>query len=344
MSEHKQLGELRLDWLKLTFDATVTEAVFELVGTYFGKPKECPKGFRGYRYAAQFACSSFICFSTDEKGAYERWDSHIDMSGTTLGQLPPRELYAFFTKLMAIISELYLRPWQCSRCDFAFDDFQWLVVPRTINEFAEAKNVSGFRKYHFHGSGVIGERTGDSIEFGEQGSKGSGKFLIVYDKMVQSGGKINSIRWELRFYDEKATQAIQRLQQVRNLDDFGRCMGEYIGGCIDFPIRNGDPNIERAERPSWWKEILEILGTARVRIERLETTLEEKLDYLLSHFDVTLSLSDEMFKRRGEPERLLQLIRKAICDGRRKWSQKHERLLPNLPVFEFVEIQDELPF
>jgi len=102
------------------------------------------------------------------------------------------------------------------------------------------------------------ENGGITAQFGNKGKQGCGLQFVVYDKNAESDGEINAIRYEARFWKERAAEAFRHLvcpdlDGDACVDDArlpGR-IGELIGGAMDFYTDTASGR----KRAWWWEQI-----------------------------------------------------------------------------------------
>ncbi|MBN2293545.1 MAG: replication initiation factor domain-containing protein [Pirellulales bacterium] len=125
-------------------------------------------------------------------------------------------------RLWLLIRDLCYKFWcLATRLDCAFDDFRRSVTLDQVKDAAMAGNFSGFRRWKPDEPRTrSGEYEGRAVYFGRRGKDGGGRYLRVYDKGLESGGKIDSIRWEPEFCKHKARAALWLLAQQDTLEGF----------------------------------------------------------------------------------------------------------------------------
>jgi hypothetical protein len=121
------------------------------------------------------------------------------------------------------------------------------------------------------------ELCGRGVYIGSRGENGSGRFVRVYDKGLESGqaaaGEI--IRWELESSADVARQIWADFVAVLGNDSSGGAtalLAARVVGAVDF--RTPDCRLDRSERSSWWSAFLELVGRpvlcrARQKVTRL---------------------------------------------------------------------------
>jgi len=211
-----------------------------------------------------------------------------------------------------LLADLLYRFWfRASRIDVAWDDYERRITPGQVWEYCRAGDVSGFQLITPHqdhrvvsGAAVL---ESDSLAFGRRGSDGSGKFLRVYDKAMESDGEQNCIRWEVEYSGDRAAEVFRRLASASSLPELGAFLGALVGGCVSFIRRaEGDKNLARCPVHEWWQEIVALLGRVSVRRPKRLATVEQSQAWVARQVSGTLAvlrsaLGSEGFREWLEP-------------------------------------------
>lgn len=168
---------------------------------------------------------------------------------------------------------------KCTRIDVFWDDYSRIVVPQDIQIVIDKNDFSMFRiaSKNSTRNRTIKKNNGliyDAVTFGRRGSKGSGKYLRIYDKKLESKDKFDCIRWECEFSQGKAQKVFTILAGAAgDLDVFATVCGALIGGCVNFVHRTGEKHIARLDVYEWWKLIIKSLGKLSVRVAKKKNNL-----------------------------------------------------------------------
>jgi len=195
--------------------------------------------------------------------------------------------------LRDLVHELCYRFWFLgTRVDLCFDDYRRHVSVGVLEELAERGDFTGFQGWEVrrpHGRG--GVVTGETIGFGRRGRDGSGRYVRVYDKMLESGGVENCIRWEVEFSKKRAELVVWRLAESVSIEVFAGVVGSLIGGSIDLVRREGvERHLDRLERYGWWRDIVGVLGSVRLRNVKRERRVEASREWVLRGVSATLAV------------------------------------------------------
>ncbi len=259
----KVTGELKVDWLNLVFPASNREAVLDLVRPMLGDCEDKPTGMHYYSRSAGWEVGAVLAWTPGGEHFL------LSLNGDSMNFFPLPVLFAFCNAACALRGK-------CTRLDIAYDDFARRVPMDTIRQAAEAGNFNHFRvwsdqKETKRGKGI----TGDSLTFGRKGKEGSGLQVFIYDKALESKGTINSIRFEARYFKEKADLIFDCLISSFTIEAFECKLKNYVGGSIDFVERGIHRHKDRMPRLSWWQQIVDDLGQARVVVRKVIPPLEE---------------------------------------------------------------------
>lgn len=216
------------------------------------------------------------------------WWQNFDFAGDGFGQLKiamsgsilaGTNQHALACYLAAIAPALEL---DCTRLDIALDDHQKFISIGKISEAREAGNFFNASYSMDYRSGQRGQIEGRSLYFG---SPSSDKRLCIYDKSIESGGKILGNRWEARYRRKAAKQVLE--SWLKTYDESREKTARYLQNCVlgvvDFRARHGDdPNRERCPQLTWYQSLCRRLGAtpARVVVEVMKQSAQKTIDWV----------------------------------------------------------------
>jgi len=161
-----------------------------------------------------------------------------------------------------------------TRIDCCYDDVVRVVEPADVHEIAKAGDVVGYKKCRFIESTEIDSGVhGDTCYLGVRGRDGSGQFVRVYDKSVESDGYIEGVRWEVEFTGSRARAVGGLLAACYNDADAVKVVGQCIGGAVDFVHRKDGVPLRRCKRYLWWQVLIDRLGKCDISAERGELSV-----------------------------------------------------------------------
>lgn len=197
----------------------------------------------------------------------------LAISGKDCARIGSVKLRGFMIWAVSSLTNL-----RCSRIDLAIDDYDKKLKLCDIQNALEKDERSGFIKSSVivnHGS----KKGGWCVYLGVR----SGERLVrIYDKSAESKGRIDSIRWETEFHDERADSIYRLILGFpKNAVEFAAKIIDYALGGVSFIERN-DKNISRCPLLEWWREWLQHLDSTPVKvfIRRAPTSLQDTIAWL----------------------------------------------------------------
>lgn len=278
MDAGERTASIGIDWLQGTVPFDRLQVLMLYIEKMSGNPPEILNhGFLGYQCAAEYHPYGIkVMWDCDEQ-ARKRHGNRVllQFCGESLSQFFPSDLHQFLFDLSV---EFWFR---ASRIDLAFDDYEKIIRPEEVNEYANQGSYSGFRKHKFiGGSKRSGVATDEGIYFGSRGKNGGGKFLRCYAKDIESEGETDSIRWEVEFSKEKANEVYFNLAMSESVEDLATKIALFIGGSIEFCERYESGKIDPSGKLAFWEQILHYLGAAVLRSPQKLTEIKDSMEWI----------------------------------------------------------------
>ncbi len=287
-------GQIGIHHIRGTFLKSEETWLIDRLKLLFGTEyEEHEKGFWSFDRMKRWPCGVMLLFNSTEEGlAINNGRIAVEITGKACDLLPTMDLGLlmwFFDK----------HQFQIARLDLYYDDHRRRITPRALyNAVYELPDDDAgeairhdFQRFRIITPGWQGKGKQGLIEnmvtFGRRGSYGAGAFLRIYDKMLESRGAINAIRYELELCQLKAKWAFRDVVDAFGMDSDGAAMlrtcGRIIGGSIDFCKRTdraGDKNLDRLKRFPWWESIRNEIGQAKLAGKRVIRTIEKAVDWV----------------------------------------------------------------
>lgn len=338
-----------LDWLQGSFPVENWGWVEDWLSRYVGDFERLDRGMWRYSeaYEAVSAPGALLLRSVreDERGdvEYTRCEAVFCLKGSALALVGPERL----CELLGGLPQLRVN---VTRLDAACDDYEWVIDPdRLWRDYGRRKRYSGPRSCRV----VMDEGGGSGVYFGSKGQVrhgGSGLQLCVYDKNVQSEGRVNACRWEARFYDPKSQVAWAHLVLTDHegigvaptVVQLQERLAELVGGCVEFwdDDRDGQRGSAR-RRARFWETLRGRLGGARIRPsrERDDRSFERVLGWLKRSAAKSIAIAYRGLINTGKD--FESFMRGLAFEGDRRLTTAERRVIPPVPE---AEVSDELPF
>lgn len=283
-------NEVGLHWLRISIVRHYLPKVRAYLDFYFGESSQDAYGLWSYDSRYHWSCGASLNYD----GAAARSDLvhngkfTVEIPGQALDGIAQTDLHLF------LLSLRQFNP-TCTRCDVFFDDYNRTISPSDMHRIVKGHDYSGFRKGQIKQLYDSARLIQDEVDFGKRGPNGSGQYLRIYDKVLESKGKKNCIRFEVEFTKERSHKVFDKLSQVTSIDAFATLCGSLVAGSIKFVHRNGDKNISRLKVYDFWQEILDLLGSVVIRIPTKETSIAGKYKYIYRQVSPTLALLRDTF-------------------------------------------------
>ena len=219
------------------------------------------------------------------KGVRIAWDNQ-DENGNCrcLISIPGKVLSAMkMLTVRRLALGILLTGLHCTRLDVAIDDFGKRLKFQTIVDALLAKNYAKFKTWDWRFS----KGGGICIYFG---SRESSRCTKIYDKFVESKGKINAYRLETKFGNKIAQKVLLEWLMIDPDtlgDNWERQSASYLAksvvgsvNFIDRAVKPDEKNLDRLPRLYWWEAFVELIGgeiyhTAPI----IQTSLDKAAQY-----------------------------------------------------------------
>ena len=203
------------------------------------------------------------------------------------------------------------------RIDLALDDFDKLITPQDVEaEFHSSNAVTHLRTI----MGIQESKRGFPERAGATrylGAASSDRRLRVYDKNVESGGKVDAIRWELQARRKAAEKCLHDLGNGA----WGEVIRRYLVGLIDFRVHDSAVEVEDRTRWAPYEQLMQGASKAAAYFPVKPKTIEEFEEYWRVHQGPSIAIILE--HHGGDLGAIIEIAK----DGKRRWRSKHKALL-----------------
>ncbi len=286
----QQRNEVGLHWLRISILRKRLTNLLTFLECYFGKASQDGRGLWSYDTRYFWSNGASLNYDTDleRAGQWHGGKCTVEIPGQALDLIGKTDLHLFLLSLRQFSPT-------CTRIDIFFDDYKRLIEPGSLHSIVKKVDFSGFKmsqiKQGFNGKKLIQ----DEVDFGKRGQNGSGKYLRIYDKFLESKGEKNCVRMEVEFTKKRAQLVFEKLSESVDIEVFAVLCGALVGGSIKFIQRSGDKNICRLKVYDFWQEILDLLGKVVIRVPSKKTDMAGKIMYIFRQVSPTLALLRRTF-------------------------------------------------
>jgi len=236
------------------------EAV-KLLAQYYGNPTYGTGRYflnAGYRFG-----SAAVYFDHEEEQRKDH--SVVDLPGAAMSEIS-------MSDAVDLLGDLLRLGFKATRLDIAVDLY---CAPSLIEKVTqscmngELCRAKKFRPQHVQSGKDV---TGYGCNIGDRGKMGSGRYLRVYDKGLETKEREQGhwVRWEAELSSEPANEACKALA----LNDDAVAVGiAHAFGVCDFRENTGSQHIDRRPRCKWFQDLLKQVEPERVVQSRTKSTV-----------------------------------------------------------------------
>ncbi|MEM6553963.1 MAG: replication initiation factor domain-containing protein [Planctomycetota bacterium] len=216
----------------------------------------------GYAERRQFAFGAFVTHSDED-----RPECCIELPGDTCQLLGPDDL-------LQLIAWVYDQGGKATRIDVRIDfRGEGLNLIDQVHDACERRQLCRCRRWTPQQPRTSdGSYLGRGVNLGRRGKDGSGRYVRIYDKGLETGESSPRTweRWETEFSKHAADQVAQRLIESEAWEQDAVAVAL---GAIDFRDWTGSASLDRRPRSAWWTAYLAGVKPVLVRVQRTPTNL-----------------------------------------------------------------------
>lgn len=273
-----------IDWVRCTFPVAHLNHILYLAKDFFGELPELeyaadgsPRGTHNFRYLYTTVSGIRVEHSNhqkpedspDQQGSFQ-------VPGSVLSGLSLEDLSDF----LALLSHYATR---FTRIDLAVDDYARNVSLSEVESAARRGDMTGFRVWEPR-TGSLAAGCGPSagfqtVAFGKRGKMGSGKYVRIYDKGIQSGGAKDCIRIEAEYHKFRADEVARSLAAAEPCQ-YHRLILGWLKGTISFIDRKVAECPKDCPLLPWWAAIFSNVDRVCFRPKVVVRSFEKSLEWL----------------------------------------------------------------
>jgi len=315
---NEKINETGLHWLRISISRQYLKRLKRYCSVFFGENSTDGRGLWSYDTRHSWLNGASLNFDSDRDRAdkVHQGKATLDVPGRALDEMAGDDLHSF------VIGLRIFQP-SCTRCDIFFDDYRRTITPTDLQGIVKRQDYSGYRKAQFKQRYERKQLIHDEVDFGTRGDNGSGKYLRIYDKVLESEDRQNCIRWETEFSKDRAHEVFDKLSQTENLRAFTTLCGSLLGGAINFIYRTGDIHLSRLSVYGFWQKIKDTLGVLAIRIRKEFTDITGTFRWVHRQVVPTLACLRNMFI---DDIDFLNWVSDITSDGELRMSQRQVNL------------------
>ena len=250
-------SQIGLDWIRLTGPAESASRCFDVLSRIYGQKIDRRNGRHFYERGTYWPSGAALLEGHKSRSAAIL----VELPGSALSVLPAADR-------VLLLNDLSWQGMRATRIDVAVDfigeDVDVITCTRSAcfaGELCQAK------RWEPHEGFSGGQRDKYGVSLGSRGKSGSGRYVRVYDKGLETGEKPEGRwhRWEAEFTGDCAAEVQHQLvAHVEQLADGGfriapgweQTAAGVAFGAVDFREVNGQTSFARRPRSSWWAELV----------------------------------------------------------------------------------------
>jgi hypothetical protein len=262
-------------------------------------------GYQGYRKSVLGPAGARLHFDPSNATHF-----NISLPGKACQQAGNEQMKNFF--LYCIENRGKAR-----RIDLALDDFDKLITPQALEEQFHSPNaVTHVKAIMGIGQSEKGFPEGGGVTR-YLGAVSSQRRLRIYDKNIESGGRINAIRWELQ---ERKRAAEKSHHDMAN-GKWGEIIRRRLLSVIDIRLHNSAVEVEDRVRWEPYELLMQGAIKAAAYFPVQERSIEEIEEWFVRQNAPTLAM---LLAHHGGD---LGAIEGYASDGRKRLRPKHLALI-----------------
>jgi hypothetical protein len=256
-----------VDWLRFSGPRAMLFQALPLLQQFFGEAE--PGKGRFFKNSGYHFATGGIFYDDNSDSTSKIC---VELPSTLLGQLQDPAM------IQQLSRELYFMGFKAIRADIAIDFFDQPDLIETVLKSCEEGLLTGSKTFNLMYGKSSGKHTGKTLNIGKRGKEGSGRFLRIYDKGLETKTRKPGdwIRWEAELSDDCSAQFVQAFIDS---DDQNKPSIEHAFGVCDFR-EEPEKRLSRRPRCAWFTTLLGSITPKRVRARRSTPNIYSKVRWL----------------------------------------------------------------
>lgn len=262
-----------VDWLRFSGPRSRLEEVVRLLSGYYGAAEAGRGGKMWLDSELVWGCVR-VCYDADVSGGARHCVVELPGSGLALLEVADQR---------ALVRVLLSWGFKATRVDCAVDvrAAGGRLVANVV-ESCRRGELCGARTFEPRERRSGSELTAYGCNIGVRGRDGSGRYVRVYDKGLETGLAVAGVweRWEVEFSGECAAAVGLALGDASCDEEWEQVAESRALGAVEFRVANGARAMARRALVAWWEAFVQGVEAVRVRARRVAATLASYAQWL----------------------------------------------------------------
>ncbi|MEO1716947.1 MAG: replication initiation factor domain-containing protein [Planctomycetota bacterium] len=247
--------------------------IMDLLANYFGELTEGSVGGK-YRRAYRIGDASGVMYDGGPKNLRDRLK--VQLTGAILGEMEPQAI-------RQLCHELYFMGMKVTRLDVAIDLYKFSDLIKSVLDAIERGELVHAQKHKLVDESLKQVPCGSGVFIGSRGPKGSGRYVRVYDKGLESRSAPPRewVRWEAEFAFTVGDDVMRDWLLSADYPAAAKFLLARCWGAIDFR-QPASRQLSRRARSSWFESLVNSVEPVLIRKLRVRSTLEGQKAWIRS--------------------------------------------------------------
>jgi DNA relaxase NicK len=256
-------GEVGIDTVRMTMPREYLEDATQRVSEFLGQ-FSITNGISSYAERRAFGWGAYLAYSDEARPEFL-----VVLSGETCGKFGD-------AVVLDLVRWVLDQGGKATRIDVRIDfKGERVGLIDAVHASCEARQLCRCKVWQYIAVRTAeGEHLGRGVLLGKRGKEGSGRYVRVYDKGLETGEKPPRTweRWEVEFSKDAADKVAHRLVDAARWEEEAVAVAF---GAMELREYNGSRSLMRRPLAKWWADLLANVRPITVKVERAGTNLQK---------------------------------------------------------------------